>query len=90
MVKATWVKKYDSSSRIVWVTKEHPSVTIEAHDLEYQSRNEEDKGQWYVYGAVNGKGVPSSPEMVWGKAQAIREISKLKEAYKKDGLGGFK
>lgn len=86
----TWKKEADSSVRIVYRNVKNPSITIEAYDMEEQSRIEEDKGQWYVFGALNGRGISNSPEIVWGKKEAISFIAKLKDAYKKWGIDGLK
>lgn len=90
MTKSPWVKEADSSIRIIYRNVKNSNITIEAYDMEEQTRNDEDKGQWYVFGALNRKGIPTSPETVWGKKEAISFIAKLKEAYKKWGIDGLK
>ncbi len=86
MSKNKWIKERDNSTTIVWRNKDNTRLTIEAQNLEEQSRLEEDKGQWYVYSALDGKGIPSSPDIVWGKKEAISRISELKKEYEKFGL----
>ena len=90
MPKNKWIKERDNSTEIVWRSKNNPHLTIEAQDLEEQSRIEEDKGYWYVFGALDRKGIPSSPDIVNGKGEAISRISELKKEYEKFGLSALK
>jgi len=90
MSKPTWIKTKDTNTAIIWEHRKSPDLTIMAYDLEEVSRLPEDKGQWYVAGAIQGRGIPDSPEIVWGKKGAISMIAKLKEAYKKWGIEGLR
>lgn len=90
MTKSVWSKERDSGISLVWRNRKNPEITVEAYDLEYETREEEDHGQWYVFGALRGRGVPSSPEIVWGKGEAIRVVARLKREYKKFGINGLR
>jgi uncharacterized protein YegP (UPF0339 family) len=89
MTKTEWRKKKYSGSSIVWANTKNPAITIEAYDMEEQTRDEEDKGNWYVFGAQNGRAIPFSPEIVTGKQEAIEAISRLKKAYEESNIRGL-
>jgi len=87
--KAKWKKYKDNSISIIWKSQENTHISIEANNLGYGSGDPED-AVWYVFGAVDGRGVSHTPEIVQGKRDAIRAIAKLKRKYDKSGVYGFK
>jgi hypothetical protein len=86
MSKSDWIKEHDSTRSIVWRNRKKNDVTIEAHILDDDPDSEP---TWYAYGAVGGRGVPSSPAIVERKSDAIRIIASLKKSYKNNGISGF-
>ncbi len=86
MSKSDWIQERNNSQSIVWRNRQNDNITIEAHVLD---DDPDDKPMWYIYGAVSGHGVPNSPAMVEGKADAIRIIASLKKNYKEYGIKGF-
>lgn len=86
MPKSDWIEEQNTSESIVWRNRQKNNITIEAYIFDDEPL---DKPTWYVYGAVDRKGVPSSPAMVEGKADAIKIIASLKKSYKSNGTRGF-
>lgn len=86
MSKSDWIKERDNTESIVWRNRQNSNITIEAHILDDDPESEP---TWYVYGAVSGRGVPSSPAIVDRKADAIRIIASLKKNYKQYGISGL-
>jgi hypothetical protein len=78
MVKRKWENIENRKDAIIWRNRHDSSLTIEAH--RFNEENAKEIGaNWYVFPAKNGKGIPSSPELVTTKKDAIAEIQKLKK-----------
>lgn len=86
MSQSDWIQKRNNSESIIWQNRQKDNITIEAHVLDDESV---DEPIWYIYGALDGQGVPHSPSMVEKKKDAIRIIASLKKRYKSDGIQGF-
>jgi len=53
---------------VIYTNKKHPSLTVELHPIDNSDmlENEDDKvfNEWMIFPALNGKGIPNSPEVI--------------------------
>jgi hypothetical protein len=83
-IDMTWKLIRNWKDSKIWESRKDPSLTLEMHQFD-EPEDENLDGKWYVFPAKDGKGIPSSPEIVEKKSEAIREIARLKKEY-----SGFK
>ena len=72
--KGKWSKSMSYDGIIVWKDKDDPSYSInivpwKSQDVEEEE--EEGRGWGYGYDAINGKGIPNSPEIFETKKEAL-------------------
>ena len=78
----------DGEGAIVYTSKKHPTLTVEMHPMDDEFEEDKENGYearhynaWYIFPARNGKGIPSSPEILsesggYTRKDAIEELLK--------------
>lgn len=74
-----WVDE-STEYAIVFRSAKDPSLTVEAYSYE-PATEEELVDEWYVFPARNGKGIPSSPDLVATRKEALQRAKEIMKEY---------
>ena len=63
----------------VWENKKNPRLTLEIHEFD---EDNQDIGKWYGFPAMDGRGIPSSPELFQTKKEAMEWAKRFRQTHR--------